>query len=92
MNKTTKPLLRLWLSITSIFVFAAGWIALAHAPKPAPLATQIVDFASPAAVVASQTELAPVPSLADLAQTVSRTTFVQPNTNFNQPRLRTRGS
>jgi len=91
MNKTTKPILRLWLSITSILVFVAGWIALAHAPKPAPLSTQIVDFVAPAAEV-FQPELVPVPSLEDLSQTVNTTTFVQPTTNFSQPRLRTRGS
>jgi hypothetical protein len=88
MNKITKNILRIWISITSIIVFAVGWITLAHAQKPVPLSTQIVEFASPTNPV----DLAPIPLFEDLTRSVNRPAFSQPNVNFNIPRLRTRGS
>ena len=90
MNKITKNILRIWISITSIIVFAIGWITLAHAQKPAPLINQTTEVSS----VDGFPELAPIPSLEDLTQNSSQgqVTFIQPSVNFNMPRLRTRGS
>lgn len=46
--------LRLWIMLTSIMSFLAGWIMLAHAPKP-------VQNSSPSSV-----NIAPLPTLAPL--------------------------
>ncbi len=32
--KSTKVFLRYWFAITSVLSFVAGWIILAHSPKP----------------------------------------------------------
>jgi hypothetical protein len=32
--KLLKTGLRFWITLTSLFSFVAGWIMLAHAPKP----------------------------------------------------------
>ena len=91
MNKITKNILHIWITLSSLIVFAIGWIALAHAEKPAPLASQ---FTSTTSIVESVelVELAPVPSLDDLTQTNSQPAISQPSVNFSMPRLRTRGS
>lgn len=91
MNKITKNMLRIWISITSMMIFAMGWITLAHAQKPAPLTVQITE-AAPSAAPADSLNLEPVPSLEDLTQSSKRPTISQPSVNFNMPRLRTRGS
>jgi len=88
MNKITKNILRIWISITSIIVFAIGWITLAHAQKPTPLTSQTAEVFS----TSELPELAPIPSLEDLTDNLSQPVFIQPNVNFNMPRLRTRGS
>ncbi len=46
--------LRLWIMLTSVMSFLAGWIMLAHAPKP-------VQNSSPSSV-----NIAPLPTLAPL--------------------------
>jgi len=89
MNKFTRVLLRLWISLMSVGTFAAGWVMLSHAQKPAPFNP------APQAEMASITSvdmpaLAPVPSLEELlssGQTMSQPVFIRA-----LPRLRTRGS
>jgi hypothetical protein len=49
--------LRLWMSLGSILSFAAGWILLAHAPKP------VQPVATPSSMAAPVPTLAPLPSL-----------------------------
>ena len=88
MNKITKKILRIWITVSSLILFAIGWITLAHAEKPAPLALQVIDTAPQ---IETQ-ELAPVLSLEDFSQTANRPTISQPTANIIMPRLRTRGS
>ena len=92
MHKITKNILRIWISVSSLILFAISWITLAHAQKPAPLASQIINSAPVMETVVESVELAPVPALEDLSQTANRPTISQPTINFNMPRLRTRGS
>ena len=47
--------LRIWIMLTSVLSFLAGWIMLAHAPKP-------IQNSSP-----SSANIAPLPTLAPLA-------------------------
>jgi hypothetical protein len=91
MNKIMKHILRIWITISSLILFAIGWITLAHAQKPAPLAIQTTNDASVVATIVDPVELAPVPSLDDFTQTINRP-ISQPTVNFSMPRLRTRGS
>lgn len=51
--KLLKYGIRFWITITSILSFLAGWILLAHAPKPA-------------AVFSSSNVVAPLPTLEPL--------------------------
>lgn len=89
MNKITRTLLRIWLTLTSVAVFAVGWAAIAHSPKPAPLAIQSAELISAADIP----DLEPIPSLESLTQGSARTTTSsQTGFNFSLPRLRTRGS
>ena len=91
MNKITKKILRIWITVSSLILFAIGWITLAHAEKPAPLALQMVDNASQTETTETL-ELAPVLSLEDFSQTANQPTISQPTANIIMPRLRTRGS
>ena len=52
--KIWKSLIRVWLTLISLISFLAGWIVLAHAPKP--------NQFNPASVPAAP-KLDPVPSL-----------------------------
>jgi len=88
MNKITKNILRVWISIASIIIFGIGWITLAHAQKPTPLNIQTVEVYTST----KPFELAPILSFEDLIQSPNRPTVSQPNVNINMPRLRTRGS
>ena len=88
MNKITKNLLRIWISIISVIVFTIGWITLAHAQKPAQLIYQSFETQT----LSESSDLAPIPSLEDLTQNVSRPSISRPSVNFSMPRLRTRGS
>ena len=88
MNKITKNILRIWITVSALVLFGLGWVALAHAQKPAPLADQFTNNAATVETV----ELAPVPSLEDLAGTTNQPAISQPSVNFNMPRIRTRGS
>jgi hypothetical protein len=80
--KTTKILLRVWMGLTSLVVFAASWIALAHAPKPNQFKASDIP-AMPA--------LPPVPSI---GQRQSFDEDSGPRLTARQPtiRLRTGGS
>jgi hypothetical protein len=80
--KIIKIGMRIWLAITSVALFAASWIALAHAPKP-------VQFT--AADLPAMPALPPVPSL---QQAMNSREFREGLTITQRPvaRLRTRGS
>jgi len=88
MHKLTKSFLHLWVSLVSVLAFGFGWVFLAHAQKPAPLAVPEVEIATP-----TQPVLEPIPSLEDYLQNSDvppALVFQNPVITF--PRLRTRGS
>ena len=60
--RATKLFLRLWITATSVLSFFAGWIMLAHAPKPVQTKTEVTEQAA-------LPTLAPLPPL-DLANPV----------------------
>lgn len=93
--KPVKTGLRIWIAVTSILSFLAGWALLSHANKPVSLFSSLTSNPTASLTVAT---LQPVPSLDSLTTTGSS---VQPlpaqpqsnlNTRSNMPRLRTRGS
>lgn len=94
MSKITRKFLRIWILMTSTAIFFVGWIAIAHAPKPAPIIVEPVS----APVSSSMPVLDPVPSLEELTQNSSSSsgssqlTLSQPSVTLGMPRLRTRGS
>ena len=88
MNKITKNILRIWITVSALVLFGIGWVTLAHAQKPASLASQFTNTAS----VVETVSLMPVPSLNDFTETINRPVISQPSVNFNMPRMRTRGS
>jgi hypothetical protein len=101
-----KPLkfgLRVWITLTSVLSFLAGWMLFAHAGKPAPLiATQLVPADSSNVSNATNTlnplpTLQPLPSLNDL--TTNSATQLQSLPSFQNnppasffPSFRSRGS
>jgi hypothetical protein len=92
MNKISKTILHIWISMVSLGAFVFSWVLLVHSPKPAPLAA----FQPSAAQAASndQSTLQPIPSLNDFLKSGSRQVQTQPNSSGTtvRPRLRTRGS
>jgi hypothetical protein len=88
MNKITKTILRIWITVSALVLFGIGWVALAHAQKPASLADQFTNNT----IVVETVDLAPVLSLEELAGTTNRPVISQPSVNINIPRMRTRGS
>jgi hypothetical protein len=61
-----KPLkfgLRVWITLTSVLSFLAGWMLLSHAGKPAPL---IATQPAPADVSNNTSALQPLPTLQPL--------------------------
>ncbi|MCA9937640.1 MAG: hypothetical protein KC418_03290 [Anaerolineales bacterium] len=94
MNKLTKILLRLWISLMSVATFVAGWAMLSHAQKPAPL-TPTAPAQTTTNTTINMPELAPIPSLEELVgsnETANQPVFVQPSVSTGFPRMRTRGS
>ncbi len=97
MIKPFKLALRIWIAITSILSFLAGWALFSHAGKPAPLISaqpsgpSQVDPSSPGVLPT----LAPVPSIDQLTngsggsalQPLPQVQFAAPSFGF-----RTRGS
>jgi len=59
--KLLKFGLRFWITVTSIFSFLAGWVMLAHAPKPGAAGS------SSAGVTAPMPTLEPLHPLSDFA-------------------------
>jgi hypothetical protein len=55
--KLMRLSLRLWIAATSVFSFVAGWIMLAHAPKP------VQSSSSAAGTVLPLPTLEPLPPL-----------------------------
>lgn len=80
--KATRLLLRAWIALTSVAVFAASWVALAHSPKPNQFKASNIP-AMPA--------LPPIPSL---NQPQPFSDDAGPQITMRQPmvRLRTGGS
>jgi hypothetical protein len=86
--KYLKSSLRVSIALGSVAGFLGGWVLLAHAPKPAPLAAQ-----PPAAEPAALPTLAPIPSFRQRSQdNVFQQFSVNPPSGFSRPRLRTGGS
>ncbi len=86
--KHFKTSLRLWIAASSEVGFFAGWVLLAHSPKPVqasqPAPSTLIELAP-------LPTLAPLPSLSAQPSTVQQLpTFSQPS--FSMPRLRTGGS
>ncbi len=98
-----KPLkfgLRVWIALTSVLSFLAGWMLLAHAGKPAPLiATQPApaDSANTSSVLNPLPTLQPLPSLNQLTSNSGSTLQSLPSIQSNPstsffPSFRSRGS
>jgi hypothetical protein len=104
--KPVKLGIRIWIAITSVVSFLAGWALFSHAGKPAPLpfiSSGSSNSASQAATSSSgAVQLQPIPSLDSLVQNSASSSGsssnVNPlpsfNNNFSQslPAFRTRGS
>lgn len=92
MQKISKTIMHLWISLVSLGAFVFSWFLLVHSPKPAPLITSQPSSAQ--AVSLDQTKLQPIPSLNDFLKSGSRQVQSLPNitTTTIQPRLHTRGS
>jgi hypothetical protein len=72
--------LNLWIMLTSVFSFLAGWIMIAHAPKP------VQKVVSSSIVVTPYPTLAPLPDLGAGNDLNSGNSF--PSTNFSlQPTI-----
>jgi hypothetical protein len=90
--KHLKSLLRIWIAFCSLVGFFAGWVMLAHSPKPVQAAQSAVFGQSSTGGQAGQ--LAPLPPMPNFSQAGSNFQPVpfQPQTSFALPRLRTGGS
>lgn len=81
-----RTLIKIWIALTSLAAFLAGWILLGHSGKPV------------SASAASQpAQIAPLPTLAPIAPLDSNSTGLQPmpaqQPSFQfLPRMRTMGS
>lgn len=84
--KFLKTSMRIWITLTSVVGFFAGWAILAHSPKPQPYT----------ASSSSALNLAPVPKLSDMIgdDDVARggPMIVMSSPRNSMPRLRTSGS
>ena len=98
--KPIKIGLRVWIALTSLASFLAGWIVFSHAGKPTPLfsaSTSNNTQPTVSTTVDPISTLPPIPSLNSLvtdpqaatsgSTTTSNNTFVRPS-----PRLRSGGS
>jgi hypothetical protein len=89
--KNFKIGLRIWIAFSSMFGFLAGWVMLAHSPKPVP-PTQIASVPQPIDLRA----LPPLPSISQPGLNVQPLTLQTitplPQTSLSRPRLRTGGS
>jgi hypothetical protein len=56
-----RSALRIWITVTSVMGFLAGWIMLAHAPKPKQASANTVSTQAVPTVA-----LPPIPSIDDL--------------------------
>ena len=66
MQKFTKTLIHIWISIVSLGAFVFSWVLLVHSPKPAPLIqTQSNTNTGSQTTTINQTSLQPIPSLND---------------------------
>ncbi|MFT3894692.1 MAG: hypothetical protein QM730_23935 [Anaerolineales bacterium] len=91
--KLLKLGLRFWITLTSVASFVAGWIMLAHAPKP-----DQQNSAYTAVSSSTVPTLEPLPPLSDFNSSGNDTqsqpfSLFQPRQNFGfRPTFRTGGS
>ena len=78
--KTLKNILRWWLSLASVFGFLAGWVMLAHAPKPVSASQKAATD-----VVTTLPALEPLPALGTVTDPGVEPQFFVPR---NQQRAR----
>jgi len=101
--KPLKLALRIWITVTSLLSFLAGWALLSHAPKPVsifPSQTTSSSSASGPITVDPLPTLVPVPSLDSIITNPDTTVNLQPLPSFTNnasnnnfvPRFRSRGS
>ncbi len=96
MQKISKTVMHIWITIASLGAFVFSWVLLIHSPKPAPLAAFKPRAAQSAPADPSQ--LQPIPSLNDLLNAAPRSGSglnLQSNTTTtfqSAPRLHSRGS
>jgi hypothetical protein len=93
MQKFSKTLIHIWISLVSLGAFVFSWALLVHSPKPAPLVNTQTN--TTASTTIDQTNLQPIPSLNDYLKSGSSQVQTQQNnitTSTVRPRLRTRGS
>ncbi len=86
MKTITKNIIRIWITLASLFAFTIGWITLSHSETQAALNNQAAEVST-----TTQIELAPVPSLEELTQS-NRPRSGPPSFTITTPRLRTAGS
>ena len=103
--KPLKLALRIWITITSLLSFLAGWALLSHAPKPASIFSSQTTTSSSSAPdpinVVPLPTLAPIPSLDSIITNPDTAVNLQPLPSFSSnntvsnnfvPTFRTRGS
>jgi hypothetical protein len=73
--------MRIWIAVTSVFSFMAGWIMLAHSPKPVQSAS--TSSAAPSGMSAPVPTLAPLPPL-DLSGTQNQAALPAPQFSVQQ--------
>lgn len=99
--KLLKLGLRLWIGTASVLSFLAGWVILAHSPKPVEQGSPSRSGAAVAAPLPTLVPLAPLDFASDAAgTTLQNPQFQDPQLNipqqrqsiFLQPVFRTGGS
>lgn len=92
--KPLKLTLRIWLAVTSVVSFLAGWVLFAHAGKPAPLFSSQAGQSEPVSAPVQMPTLEPVPSLDSLVNNGAQPLQAAPSFTImrSSPRLRAMGS
>jgi len=87
MQKITKSIIHVWVSLASMAAFMFGWAIFAHTEKPAPLIVQ-----QPPSMQLEVPSLEPIPSIDELVQSSSQSMQIFQKPASSLPRLRARGS